>query len=57
MIDSALILYKNYSDGNKPMQETLVDTMNEVGDFFGSEYLNLNRSLLTLLIKLQCNHV
>lgn len=39
------------------MQEALVDIMNEVGDFFGSEYLNLNRRLLTLLIKLQCDHV
>jgi hypothetical protein len=52
VIDSALILYKNYSEGNKPVQDALVDTMNSVNDFFGSEYLNQNQKLLAMLIKL-----
>lgn len=52
IIDSSLILYKNFSDENKPLQEALVNSMNEVNDFFGSEYLNLNRRLLTLLIQI-----
>ena len=42
VIDSALILYKNYSEGNRPLQDALVDSMNQVNDFFGSEYLNQN---------------
>jgi hypothetical protein len=57
IIDSSLILYKNFSDNNKPLQEALVNSMNEVNDFFGSEYLNLNRRLLTLLIQIQCSPI
>ena len=57
VIDSALIVYKNYSEGNPTLQSALADTMNEVNDFFGSEYLNLNKRLLTLLYKLQCDPI
>ena len=57
LIDSALILYKNFSDGDKPLQEALVDSMNAVNDFFGSEYLNQNKRLLTILQAVYCSPV
>lgn len=57
VIDGSLILYKNYSDGDKPLQQALVDSMNNINDFFASEYLNQNRKLLSLLLRIQCDQV
>jgi len=58
-IDSALILYKNFTGtpDAAPLQDSLVSCMNEINDFFGSEYLNMNRRLLTVLMKVACDPV
>ena len=56
-IDSALILYENYtgSPDAAELQKSLIESMNEINDFFG--YLNLNKRLLTVLLKIACDPV
>ena len=58
-IDSALILYKNFTGtpDAATLQDSLVTCMNDINDFFGSEYLNMNRRLLTVLMKVACDPV
>ena len=52
IIDSGLIVYKNYSEGNEVLKKTLENSSNDINDFFGGEYLNLNKRLYTMLLQI-----
>ncbi|CDW86736.1 oligopeptidase a [Stylonychia lemnae] len=55
VIDSSLIVFKNYSEQYPELKNACIDSMNNINEFFGGDYLNNNRKLLNLLLMIQTN--